>query len=447
MWKSIYLDFIVTTLVLLCYLCNHLCDSQNEDSNNVSRQLPPPENPVFAREQLYIAPFRKSHDEALTCGQLIVSRGFKYERHFVTTEDGYILQLYRIINPNAQAARGSKLIPVLLVHGIFTSCSSWISNNLAFVLGNGEFDVWVANNRGTSYSMNHTRLDPYTDAKFWDYSFADMGEYDLPAMVDYVIAKTEHDKIVYIGYSQGTQQMFTKLALDPAFADKLYLNINIAPIAFDGDPKGIVSLAPNERLFYLALGKYVGPVPPLLAETNAGLTAFCTVEINKPLCIAVYNYLFGPDRAMIDRKRFQVLTSQIDLISSKDALHNLQSMHFNQTRKYDYGRKKNQEMYGSDDPPKYPFENIPTYNLVLISGLNDYLASQIDVQKLRNILRRRNCTNINDDCPDSNNRPYIDHVITYPHWSHTDIIFGNRAYEYAHSVIVRIIRDFFDRTQ
>ncbi|XP_015789220.1 lipase 3-like [Tetranychus urticae] len=431
------------------------------------QNLPPPENSIFAQEQLYIAPFKKSHDEALTCGQLIVSRGFKYERHFVTTEDGYILTLYRIINPNAQAARGSKLIPVLLVHGIFTSCSSWMingfdgfiepwvdgkppnvrSNSLAFVLGNGEFDVWIANNRGTSYSRNHTRLDPDTDSEFWDFSFAEMGEYDTPAMVDYIIDKTDHDKIVWIGYSRGTQQMFVQLAENPAFAEKLYLNINISPIAFYGDAKGLGSVIPNERLATRALENYEGPLPPFLPEFDAGLTYFCSAEISQPICIEVYSYLFGPNRRMINKEIFQVITSQIDSTSNKDTTHDLQSMRYDQIRKFDYGKKMNQEKYGSDEPPKYQFERIPKYNLVLISGLNDYLADSKDVQKLRNILSKGNSTKFDGPCPNSNNRPYIDHVITDPYWSHTDIIFGNRAYEYAHSVILDIMRDYFSQTE
>ena len=34
--------------------------------------------------------------------------------------------------------------------------------------------------------MNHTSLTP-DDKEFWDFSFQEMGEIDLPAMVDYVL--------------------------------------------------------------------------------------------------------------------------------------------------------------------------------------------------------------------------------------------------------------------
>uniref|UniRef100_T1KPH6 AB hydrolase-1 domain-containing protein n=1 Tax=Tetranychus urticae TaxID=32264 RepID=T1KPH6_TETUR len=302
------------------------------------------------------------------------------------------------------------------------------SNNLAFVLGNGEFDVWVANNRGTAYSRNHTRLNPNTE--FWDYSFADMGKYDVPAMVNYVIDKTEYDKIVYIGFSRGTEQIFIQLAENPSFADKLYLNINLAPIAFRGSPKGISGLVPSSRPAFLAQASYVGPIPPFLAEFDAGLTLFCSIPILKQICIEVYSKYFGPDRPMIDEGRFQVLTSLIDATSNKDNLHTRQAVYYDQIRKFDYGNKMNLELYGSDEPPKYPFENIPTYNLVLISGQNDYLATPENVQKLRNIL---------------NGTALVDYMIPYSKWSHTDFIFGNQAYKYSHSVIVKIMRDYFSQ--
>lgn len=44
----------------------------------------------------------------------------------------------------------------------------------------------MGNNRGNIYSRGHTSLDPEKDSEFFEYSFFEMGAYDLPAMVDYV---------------------------------------------------------------------------------------------------------------------------------------------------------------------------------------------------------------------------------------------------------------------
>ena len=61
------------------------------------------------------------------------------------------------------------------------------------------------NTRGNRYSRNHIYLDPDADKKvFWDYSFEDMGKYDQPALLNFVLSKTGAKTLSYIGHSQGT---------------------------------------------------------------------------------------------------------------------------------------------------------------------------------------------------------------------------------------------------
>lgn len=50
--------------------------------------------------------------------------------------------------------------------------------------------MWLGNNRGNSYSRDHNKLDPDIDAKFFDYSFYELGKYDLPAMIDKTLEET-----------------------------------------------------------------------------------------------------------------------------------------------------------------------------------------------------------------------------------------------------------------
>ncbi len=94
---------------------------------------------------------------------------------------------------------------------------------MAFILANLGYDVWLGNNRGNKYSKNHKNIS-IKEKKFWDFSFHEMGLYDLPAIIDYIRTTTGVEKITYIGHSQGTTQMFAGLSLKNDYYSKI-LNV------------------------------------------------------------------------------------------------------------------------------------------------------------------------------------------------------------------------------
>jgi pimeloyl-ACP methyl ester carboxylesterase len=117
------------------------------------------------------------------------------------------------------------------------------SKSLAFLLANKGYDVWLGNSRGNKYSRNHKTLDPEKDKnKFWEFSFHEMGKYDLPAMIKFIQEKTkstknEIKKITYVGHSQGTSQLFAGLTLLPEF--------------FENSLNGFIALGPVTSLKYI----------------------------------------------------------------------------------------------------------------------------------------------------------------------------------------------------
>lgn len=100
----------------------------------------------------------------------------RWEAHEVTTEDGYILTLFNIWNP--EIWDGSKG-PVLFQHGMTMDGVDWITDSADpsahIYLANQGYDIYMGNGRGTEYSMKHTSLDAVKDAaKYWDFTFDDM---------------------------------------------------------------------------------------------------------------------------------------------------------------------------------------------------------------------------------------------------------------------------------
>lgn len=143
---------------------------------------------------------------------------------FIDTQDGYIINILRIPGP-----RGESLVdafeksvnrePVILLHGIFGSADGYVQNgpelSLAYILANtGRYDLWFMNARGNLYSLNHNLLDSESSKEFWQFSFDEVGTYDLEATVNYVLQVTGKQKVTLLGYSQGTTTILSALAMN-----------------------------------------------------------------------------------------------------------------------------------------------------------------------------------------------------------------------------------------
>ena len=100
------------------------------------------------------------------------------------------------------------------MHGLTDSSDTWVLNDEnkapGFMLANKGYDVWLSNSRGNKHSRNHTKYNPDKDKEFWYFTFQHMADYDLPAIFTYINQLT-HQKIHYIGHSQGTMQMHIAL--------------------------------------------------------------------------------------------------------------------------------------------------------------------------------------------------------------------------------------------
>ena len=80
--------------------------------------------------------------------EIVQSRGYEIETHFVSTRDGYILTMFRI--PHRQGVQmPKKRSPILLQHGLLDSSYTWVNNyqrqSLGYILVDAGFDVWSVN--------------------------------------------------------------------------------------------------------------------------------------------------------------------------------------------------------------------------------------------------------------------------------------------------------------
>lgn len=127
-------------------------------------------------------------DADRTFGEICAENGFQFEEHQVVTDDGYILTVFRIPGLMSEGEPDGSKPPILFQHGILDSAFCWIINYAdvapAFVAARAGYDVWLGNSRGNTFSRAHVSLDPdHNEKKFWDFTWFDMGQYDLPAVI------------------------------------------------------------------------------------------------------------------------------------------------------------------------------------------------------------------------------------------------------------------------
>ena len=81
------------------------------------------------------------------------------------------------------------------------------------------------------YSWDHETLSAEQDEDYWKWTWAQMGLQDDVANISMIKQQASVDKVFYIGYSQGTIQMFYGLAHkeDTFFADSLHKVVQLAP--------------------------------------------------------------------------------------------------------------------------------------------------------------------------------------------------------------------------
>lgn len=108
----------------------------------------------------------------LAIEELLKDTKISAESHIVETEDGYLLEIFRLINPDFAEKGTSK--PVLLQHGFLDSADSWVVSGddkaLGIFLANRGYDVWLGNNRGNKYSLGHVKKN-ISRREYWDFSF------------------------------------------------------------------------------------------------------------------------------------------------------------------------------------------------------------------------------------------------------------------------------------
>lgn len=67
---------------------------------------------------------------------------------------------------------------------------------------------------------------------YFSCSFNEIGYYDIPAFIDYILSITNQEKLYYIAHSQGTTSFFSMASERPEYNEKIRLMIALGPVVY-----------------------------------------------------------------------------------------------------------------------------------------------------------------------------------------------------------------------
>ncbi|XP_063923392.1 lipase 1-like [Zophobas morio] len=356
--------------------------------------------------------------------QLIKKYTGNGETHTVTTEDGYILTIFRINRNNPRGV-------ILLQHSLTVDSRVWIGQgkekSLAFYLWNAGYEIWVSNCRGTQYSQKHTTLS-VSDYRYWNFSFHEIGFYDLPSQINLIKKVSGFSQIIYIGHSQGASAglVYSSLKPDEAKESVKFFIFMSTPCYYMHQTSPTRYLIPFESAITATVNNLkLGNALFFLPVDKISRQVFRSLPLTLYLVKYALAFFFGwaPNQADptilnldggIYLKEFSwyLMLHYLQLAKAK--------MRF---QRFDYGKRRNLRYYGTEKPPAYPLErvSVPIY---FVSSYQDSLTSLQDTDLLIETLK--NTTTI------------------YGHWkvkglSHMDYHFGRQKKELFYDQLVEVI--------
>ncbi|KAJ6653584.1 hypothetical protein lerEdw1_009082 [Lerista edwardsae] len=335
--------------------------------------------------------------------EIIHYHGYPSEEYQVETEDNYILSINRIPHGRYNGANKGPRPVVFLQHAVLADASHWVSNmpnnSFGFILADAGYDVWLGNSRGNTWSVHHKTLKS-SEQKFWEFSFHEMGYYDVPAVLYFILNKTEQPQLYYVGHSQGSAIGFIAFSSWPKLAQKIKVFFCMGPVTTltyaTTPPIKILSYMPKILFHALFGSKQVFQSPTILRTVFA---KFC--KYLPKLCINLMDVITGSNtpnfNMVLETKQFQA---------------------------YDHGSpEKNMEKYNQITPPVYKIEDIKI-PIEIWSGGQDLFASVKDIEIL--------CSRISN----------LIHKKHIPEWQHIDFTWGLDATEHMYLRMIETMKKY-----
>lgn len=310
---------------------------------------------------------------------IITNLGYKGQSYIVETADGYLLTIFRIFPKNISNV---KKTPCFLMHGIMQSSFEYLqlkADSLPFILSNDGHEVFLGNSRGTQFS-SHVKFSLDSN-EFWNYSWHEMGIYDLSAIIDSVLNITKSEKLFFTGLSQGVTAVMVLLSMRPEYNQKILQLHLMGPVVFIGNPPnsfalkiGLLLVDNFQKNGKADISELVKNAKPLIdhncVKHNVVGTALCLLA---EYSIAGLNV--GNQQPKLEAlKDFSKYSTPYG--SVKQFLHYKQIIETNRFEMYDYGAE-NLKIYGRSTPPEYDLKKVVTPAYIYYGEYDGFLTMKV----------------------------------------------------------------------
>ncbi|KAG5667108.1 hypothetical protein PVAND_015107 [Polypedilum vanderplanki] len=341
--------------------------------------------------------------------KIITNSGYKAEVHKVKTIDDYELTVHQILPQ--QIIDRKKC--VFFMHGLFRNSADFLATGsqiaLPYLLADHGFDVFLGNARGTKYSTKNFKYDNKSK-EFWNFSWEEIGLYDLPPMFNFSLEKSETEKINYVGHSQGCTAALVLLSENPEWNSKFTQLHLLTPAVFLHHAKSpAYKIGIRLQNFLTRLHKIdIG----MLLRFGNQMQKFS--KNNPKTILDLYKQItckiVGTNKGEIQLS-LEVLKLLSDFmsptVSANQLRHFLQLYESGKFQKFDY-KTRNILKYGSNEPPEFELKNIKV-STYLYHAEMDALVDTKSVEQLAQIL------------------PNVKKLTVVPDYNHLDVMLGKNC--------------------
>ena len=335
----------------------------------------------------------------------------------VVTEDRYVNTIWALTSKDEFNRNGKSII---VQHGLLDTAFTWLileDKSIAKLLCDEGYKVYLPNMRGNQFSKSHYDYDSSLNSKYWEFSFDEMAQYDLPSIVNLIKKRDGVEKIDYMGHSQGTLIFFLAYMNNPDFMEKninKFIAVGTVPNINNAE-HFLLDLAVKSNIAKLIPVKNFLNFPKELGQV---LVPFCSGKA-KNLCHTIMRICFGgfEDTGRVDYEKLgkNIFMHMPGGTSLQNMKHWLQLFDTKKTAKYDFGSIDNIIHYGSIYPPTYDLSRMRNYKIKSLIAVSDSDPFCNPLDTLEFLLK------IDDQS--------VIEILSLKYYNHIDYLWADSSYE------------------